>query len=266
MANSPVILWDYDDTLGGVRFPSGEIRPGAEAYFDCIERFAKYIDQVGLSGKRAKELQHEIDLELAKKHGFGDKTRFAQSFREAYLCLADEDGWIAQEHVMRQVYEIGMSVFTDYPYVALEGALDVLDKTNSVYRPVIVTKGERGEQLKKLDQAGVLGFVDMGDVFVVSKKNEQDWQYVLDTIGITTPEQARESWAIGNSMKADVNPLVERGFNGIHIAGKNAWTFEKADAVEPLEGRVLKVVGDITEVLDIVPGLPTFYPRIRNEY
>lgn len=251
--NSPLILWDYDDTLGGVRFPDGSIRPGAAAYFDCIDRFASYIDQVGLSGKRAKELQHDIDLELAKKYGFNDKTRFAQSFQKAYMALADEGPWIASQHVLEQSYQIGMSVFTDYPYAPLEGALDVLSKTNRVYRPIIVTKGEHGEQMKKLEQSGVLSFVDASDVFVVSKKNDDDWNHVLSTIGITDTVQARESWAVGNSIKADVNPLVVRGFNGIHIAGKNGWTFEKADAVRPLDGRILKVVEDIREVLDIIP-------------
>jgi FMN phosphatase YigB (HAD superfamily) len=245
----PTILWDYDDTLGGVQFPNGTIHPGAEAYFDCIDRFVALMASEGWNAERAKVLQHDIDLELAKTHGFGNKHRFAQSMAHAYLALCKGIGATPSSLIGLRAYDIGMSVFTDYPYVALEGALDVLAETSRYYRPVIVTKGAVDEQMKKLEASGVLGFVDEADVFIVERKCDADWDRVLATVD----PDVEMSWTIGNSAKADVNPLLARGFNGIHITAKNNWAFEHAELGEPAAGRAAHVVHDIRDVLDILP-------------
>jgi FMN phosphatase YigB (HAD superfamily) len=257
----PVILYDYDDTLGGVKFPDGSVRPGADAYFDCIRRLGEYVDSIGLNGERVKALQHDIDLALAKIHGFGNKTRFAQSFKEAFNSLHAEFearlskpvGQLLVASEAEHCFDIGMSVFTDYPYAPLEGALDVLHHTTKYYRPVVITKGELSEQAKKLEQSGVASFLDDRDIFIVSRKDEADWNRVLDTLGLYDPDIRAQSWAVGNSAKADVNPLLRRGFNGIEIAGKNGWTFEKAEIEEPMPGLVAKTVTDIRDILDIIP-------------
>lgn len=236
----PIILFDYDDTLGGVKMPNGSVQPGAAAYFDCIRRFGDLMQNWGFNRERAITLQHDIDLELAKKHGFADKTRFAQSMVSAFRELG---GPMVLEETVRGV---GMSVFTNYPYVLLPGALEVLQRTRQWYSLVIVTKGEEVEQTKKLVATGILPLVDK--VFIVGKKDEKDWDTVLDSIWDHAPSA---SWAIGNSAKADVNPLIRRGYNGIHIADKNAWAYEQ-EKLEAGSG-VCKAVSDIREVLTIMP-------------
>jgi FMN phosphatase YigB (HAD superfamily) len=252
---APTIIFDYDDTLGGVQFPDGSIRPGAAAYFDVIERQRAFAFSLGLNGDRFIELQHDIDLVLAKTHGFGDKTRFAVSFVDAYTALVDEASQEFDSQTGEAIYKLGMSVFTDYPYAALEGALDVLDKTSRYYRIAIVTKGEYGEQMKKLKDSGCGAFAD--HIFVVDKKDAADWANVLNELGFHTPDDAMESWAVGNSAKADVNPLMGRGFNGIEITEKNKWAFEQEPLAEPMQERVVHVITDITEVLAVVP-MPTY--------
>lgn len=242
------LIFDYDDTLGGVRFPDGSIRPGADAYFDVIERFAAQIERIGLDPARARTLQHDIDLALAKTHGFADKTRFASSLVEAYRTMTEPRENPGMERVM---FSIGMSVFTDYPYAPLEGALDVLNITSRHYRIAIVTKGEYHEQMKKLRDTGVGSFADK--IYIVGNKNEQDWNEVLADLQITDETTASGSWAIGNSAKADVNPLLSRGFNGIEIAEKNKWAFEAAALEAAMPGRISATVMDITQVLDYLP-------------
>jgi putative hydrolase of the HAD superfamily len=253
----PTIIYDYDDTLGGVMFPDGSIHPGAQAYFDIIERQKAMVNSIGLDGERYIQLQHDIDLVLAKQHGFGDKTRFATSFVMAFadLATATDNAHLLTESMKTAIYDLGMAVFRDYPYHALEGALEVLDKTSRFYRIAIVTKGEYSEQMKKLKDSGCGAYAD--HIYVVPKKDENDWNGVLTDLGYGTEDDASESWAIGNSAKADVNPLLRRGFNGIEIAEKNKWTFEQADMDEPMYGRVAKVITDISAVLDIVP-LPSY--------
>lgn len=249
----PTIIYDYDDTLGGVQFPDGTVHPGAAAYDDIIRRQQEYVTGLGLDGARFVVLQHDIDLVLAKKHGFGDKTRFAQSFVEAFKALIFEQGFAHDNihGIATEIFNLGMAVFTDYPYVALEGALNVLDVTSRYYRIAIVTKGEYEEQMKKLKVSGCGAYAD--HIYVVGKKDEADWNSVLADLGINPDDDLSEAWAIGNSAKADVNPLLARGFNGIEIAEKNKWVFEAAALAEPQPGRIAKTIADISEVLDIVP-------------
>ena len=257
----PTIIFDYDDTVGGIQFPDGTVHPGAAAYDDIIRREKEFVTTLGYDGERFLQLQHDIDLVLAKQHGFGDKTRFAQSFVEAFKALRAEKGTVLapMPNVEKSIFDLGMKVFTDYPYVALEGALDVLDKLSQYYRIAIVTKGEYEEQMKKLRDSGCGAYADQ--IFVVGKKNDEEWNTVLDELGFLTPEDAAESWAVGNSAKADVNPLLPRGFNGIEIAEKNKWTFEQAALAAPMDGRIATTISDITEVLSIIPSphLPLDY-------
>ena len=256
----PTIIFDYDDTVGGIQFPDGSVHPGAAAYDDIIRREKEFVTTLGYDGLRFLQLQHDIDLVLAKQHGFGDKTRFAQSFVEAFKALREEAGHtLPLPNTEKSIFTLGMKVFTDYPYVALEGALDVLDKLSQFYRIAIVTKGEYEEQMKKLRDSGCGAYADQ--IFVVGKKNEDEWNTVLDELGFHTPEDAVESWAVGNSAKADVNPLLPRGFHGIEIAEKNKWTFEQAALGTAMEGRVATTISDITEVLSIIPS-----PYLPQDY
>lgn len=249
----PTLIFDYDDTLGGVQFPDGTVHPGAAAYDDIIRRQREFAITLGYDGDRFIELQHDIDLVLAKQHGFADKTRFAQSFVEAFKALREEVGLtFPLPNTEKAIFNLGMKVFTDYPYVALEGALEVLDKLCRYYRIAIVTKGEYEEQMKKLRESGCGAFAD--HIAVVSKKNDEEWNEVLSDLGFETEEDAVESWAIGNSAKADVNPLLRRGFHGIEIAEKNKWTFEQAALDAPMVGRVATTISEITDVLDIIPS------------
>ena len=243
----PTILFDYDDTLGGVRFRDGSVRPGAAAYFDCIDRVGGIMQQQGLDPAEAKAKQHLIDIELVGIHGFAVKTRFADSMVEAYRSMCPSP----IPSVADRVHAIGMSVFTRYPYAALEGALDVVDRLSRFYKIVIVTKGEADEQRKKLRESGIDAFAET--VFVVDRKDGADWHTVLDHLGYQDANDASESWAIGNSAKADVNPMLLAGFNGIHVAGKNNWAYENAELGEALDGRIVRTVTDISDVLSIVP-------------
>lgn len=246
---TPKAIFDLDDTLCGV-WLDGRIQPTAAAYDDCIRRFAYTMKLMGFDPEDAKAAQQEIDLDMARAVGFLDKTRFAESMKAAYHTMCAEYGKLPNLGHGDLVYNIGMSVFTDYPYAALDGALQVLDAVSKDYETIIVTKGEPEEQYKKLQDSGCGSFADA--VYVVGRKDEADWQDVYAQIGLTD-EIAPLCWAIGNSVKADVNPPLRRGLNAIHLKDKNGWVFEQAHVETPLPGRYVYTITDISEVLHCLP-------------
>lgn len=215
----PLLLVDLDDTLTGVQL--GErVGMNYEAYEDAIERFGHAMARFGFDRHQAISLHDVLDQELARKHGFGDKTRFAESMVLTYRRLNES---YQDEEQEAYLHSIGMSVFTDYPYRALPGALDFLALASTAYDIAIVTKGSPDEQNRKIIETGVERFAQ--HIFVVERKDDEDWDAVLEHLDLP-PELIGDSWAIGNSLKADVNPLLRRGFNGLFLFDPHGWSFE----------------------------------------
>lgn len=247
-------IWlDYDDTIGGVLI-AGKVQPGHRAYFDCIDRFVAVVNATGLDGEYARRRQQEIDMIAAKKVGFGDKTRFAQSMVEAYASVCEEAGEIVSPARSAQVYAIGMSVFTDYPYAPLEGVPQVLRALRPHFNLVVVTKGEQVEQDKKLDQSGLRPLVD--EVVVMDHKSQEEWiTKVFAPRGFHTAHDLRSTIAVGNSVKSDVNPPVLLGTNGVHLVDSGNWEFEKASYATPLPGRQLVAIEDMRDLPVVLASL-----------
>lgn len=229
--------------------PDGRVLPGAAAYDDVLNRFEWRMGECGFSGPDARAAQATIDLALAATHGFADKTRFAQSLVETYHTLMIRERRPVPG-LADEVYAIGMSVFTDYPYAPLPGAVDVLNAFGPEWFHLVVTKGDVVEQTKKLADSGLGDLVDA--VEVVGRKDLGDWLAVLGQHDVAFGDTA-VSWAVGNSLKADVNIPLALGFHGIWIDGKNGWAFETAAPAAPAPDRQFHRVTDVTDVLAIIP-------------
>lgn len=241
----PWLIFDYDDTLGGVEI-DGQIRPGGEAYDVVLTRFAARMEEIGLGGEKAREEQLRLDVELCRTHGFDNLDRFPMSLSATYEKLARNAGG-AFPSISEEMREIGYGVYR-FPYVALPGARDVLRLTRDRYNIAIVTKGNETEQRKKLCASNTIEFADI--IHVCGRKDDHDWRFALDMMEMV-PSQLRRSWAIGNSLKSDVNPLLRMGMNGIYVPAYG-WAFEAEEAARPREGREYHVVQEIREVLDVL--------------
>lgn len=256
----PWAIFDYDDTLGGVLI-DGQIRPGYEAYNDVIRRYANEMEELGFDRQLAIDTHEMLDRKAATVHGFANKTRFASSMEDAYwkLCNESRPGseWAGRQTwrkiISERLFNIGMCVFSDYPYVALDGALDVLRHFHLDYNIAVVTKGEESEQIRKLEESGVAPYADY--IRVCGMKDDKEWEEILRyelQIGQIT---AQTAWAIGNSAKADVNPPLKFGLNAIHLNDPNGWTFENAEYETPWPGRKLATIADIRECIQHIPLL-----------
>jgi putative hydrolase of the HAD superfamily len=242
----PWLIFDFDDTLGGVVL-DGEVVPVYRAYNDTIDRFGKAMADLGFNPDEAVAQHKVIDETLCRILGFGDKARFARSMEEVYRLMVGSHVSTAEAN---RIFDIGMTVFTDYPYAPLEGVLDVLDHFAPHYRIAVVTKGEDEEQRKKLTVTGVERYSNA--TFVCDKKDDTDWYEVFTELGLGR-STALFSWAVGNSIHADVNPPLRAGVNAIHLHDPHGWTFEHAEYEQPYKGRKLEVISDIRECMRIIP-------------
>jgi putative hydrolase of the HAD superfamily len=240
------VLLDADDTILGVEI-EGKVCGTHQAYFHAIDRFALTLEFLGFNPERAKTLQNEIDTQMAKEFGFSDKTRFARSMVEAYNVLSQETGRVFDAVIAATVKKIGLGVF-EHRYIALPGAIPTMAEMHKYYNIAIVTKGEDSEQRKKVFDSGCFVYAD--HVIPLAHKSAVEWEKVVDDlrIGFNTRQT---SWAIGNSVKSDINPPLGLGFNAIHV-NYGEWSFEKAEYSPPLFRRRLEIVTDIKDVLKFV--------------
>lgn len=248
-------LIDADDTILGVSI-NGEPTGTANAYRDVLRRYSARMEREGFSTKEAMTKQQDIDMVAARVHGFGNKSRFPTSLRQAYEQLATARDGKFDGRIARQIEDIGWSVFTDYPYVPLPGALKTLEVLSKEYQIAIVTKGEDSEQRKKIFDSGCFVYADQ--VIVMATKNLDEWDEKVVRALHIGPVVRKFSWAIGNSVKSDVNPPLLLGFNGLLVGTDETWKFESAEVAPAHEDRVF---ARITSMEDSVQFLMPHYTQ-----
>jgi putative hydrolase of the HAD superfamily len=205
-------ICDLDDTLTGIRIGE-KVVPNGQAYTQVLSTFYYRMEVFGFPREEVETLQKEIDIALCQQFGFTDKKRFGHSLAETYKAMCERKNKEFDDYTYETFCTLGMTVF-NFPFSPLDGALPVLETLFNRFQVIIVTKGEEQQQLKKVVDAGLIPFVDQ--VITVGHKDDQDWKRLLGTLGIPFSVR-RNSWAIGNSMKSDVNPPLRQGFNAIHI-------------------------------------------------
>jgi putative hydrolase of the HAD superfamily len=253
------LLVDADDTILGVEI-DGAVHGTHQAYEVIIAEFAALMASHGFSATAARATQEAIDTALCRSLGFGTKDRFAESFRQTYEQVATEAGVPVDPALANAVFALGMRVFS-FPYIALPGALATLHRLHQDFNIAVVTKGEQGEQHKKLFESGCFVYADQ--TFVLPHKSMEEWSEIVSALEIAVPDRAH-CWAIGNSVKSDINPPLALGFNAIHIQC-GEWSFEKAEYCTPYTGRRLEVVSDIRACLPLLTptrATPTEVPRV----
>lgn len=247
----PWALVDYDGTVGGIEI-DGKYAVFREAYFDVKRQLAQIcMDRLGYSAETTIKLFDEIDLKAIHREGFSNKKRFANSVVKTFRALAigdESEGYAKRPDILKEMFDLGMSVF-EYPHIPVPGAIDVLSALSTKYQLAIVTKGEYETQMRKIVESGVLPYAK--EVIVVSKKDQADWDHVFTTLRI--PQEIRQRcWAIGDSIKSDVNIPVQMGCNGVHIYDPKQWEFEVAEPAVPIPPAQLHVVSDIRDVLKFI--------------
>jgi FMN phosphatase YigB (HAD superfamily) len=237
------IYFDYDDTLGGVEV-EGKPTTIESAYYILIDELCEYMKELGYDPEVARYIQAKTASALHVQYGFSDKRIFPRSFAETYREVATTQGHRVDSVVSKKCERLAWKIYSEFPYVLMPGAEELLERVSKRYNIAIVTKGDSLEQEIKMLNTGVREYADYTKV--VEYKNEADWCGVFKDTGLFTRASA---WSIGNSIKSDINIPLSYGLNAIHIVNTR-WEFEHQTYKTPKVGRMLKTVSSIEEVLN----------------
>ncbi len=152
-------------------------------------------------------------------YGFGIKG-FMLSMIETALEVTEHR---VPGEVIAEIIAAGQEMLS-HPIELLPGAEDTVRRLAEDFTIVLVTKGDLLDQERKLAQSG------LGDIFdgveIVSDKSVDVYQSIFARQG-AVPETVLMS---GNSLKSDVNPVIEAGGWGVYIPHGLTWALEAAEA------------------------------------
>ncbi len=213
--------FDGDDTL----WKSEDYYRAAELEFEGI--IGQYID---LTDARSQEHLLEVERRNLRVFGYGAKG-MTLSMIESAVQLTGER--ISARDIHR-VIEIGRATL-QHPVELIEGIREAVEAIASDHRIVLVTKGDLFHQESKIERSGLADLFQR--IEVVSEKDPATYARVLRELDVAAGRFAM----IGNSLRSDIEPVIELGGWGIHMPYHITWVHEAEHALAEGEPRMLRV-------------------------
>jgi putative hydrolase of the HAD superfamily len=208
------LLIDADDTLWENNI-----------YFEqAIHAFIEFLDHSSLIPAEVRAVLDEVELLM----GYGS-ANFTNSLVETYRRLAEKD--LRDEDIGR-IRQFGEQI-RSHPLQLLEGVEETLDYLSACHDLILLTKGDREEQLLKVERSGVERF--FRQVVVVHEKDVAMYRQVLSQLQL----DPKDTWMIGNSPRSDINPALATGLNAVYIPHPHTWHLEHEEVSPMGEGRFL---------------------------
>jgi putative hydrolase of the HAD superfamily len=140
-----------------------------------------------------------------------------------------------------------------HPVDLLEAAAEAVEAVSATHPVLLITKGDLFDQEGKLARSG------LGDRFsaieIVSEKNADTYRRILDRHGIP-PERFL---MVGNSIKSDIQPVLDLGGWAAHVPYHIIWQHERLDDEAPVRGH------ERFRHLDSLAGLPNLLAGIEGD-
>ncbi len=226
--NIKVIAFDADDTLWV-----------NEPYFQETEKkFCSLLEDYLPHHTISQEL-FKTEMDNLALYGYGVKG-FMLSMVETALRISDKTVSI---DIIEKAIQYGKELL-DKPIEMLEGVEDVLEALSGKYKLVVATKGDLLDQERKLKKSGIEHYFHHTEI--MSDKKEKDFTKLIKHLDL----RPGEFMMIGNSLKADILPVLEIGGHGIHIPYHTNWAHDHTDI--KVDHANFKQVDSIIEILSLL--------------
>ncbi|MER5458367.1 HAD family hydrolase [Micromonospora sp. NPDC002389] len=212
-----MLVFDADDTLW----------ENNVVFERVIDDFLTWVDHPTLDRTQLRAVLDDIERANAVAHGYGSKV-FLRSLRECLERLRERP---ATEAERREIDELAVAL-VNHQVELMPGVADALDELAGRHELLLLTKGEREEQQRKLDACGLLHH--FAAAHIVPEKNVATYHRLSREHGVD-PTRA---WMIGNSPRSDILPARAAGWRAVFIPNANTWVLEH-DELDPSDEGVL---------------------------
>lgn len=199
MQHDELIVFDLDDTLIDT----------SDLYWRTRSAFVKLIDPlVEADPNQIVDVFEGIDSIHIREDGFSP-TRYLKTMLKTYENLRGADS--RNNSVLKAIEVCARAIRTEFPK-PIDGAAELLEWVYPRFDLVLITRGEKSLQLKKLEHAGFRKYFSM--IETVERKTSKTFQDIIEHSGFSPIK----TWIIGDSIQTDINPGIEAGARCIWYA------------------------------------------------
>jgi putative hydrolase of the HAD superfamily len=222
-----VLVFDADDTLweNNVLFER------------VIDDFLDWLAHPTFDRTEIRAILDDIERANAVVHGYGSAV-FLRSLGE---CLERLRQRPATDRERREIEDLAVAL-VERRVELIPGVADTLVALADRYDLLLLTKGDREEQSRKVDASGLAHHFRA--THIVPEKNVETYQWLAREHGF----DPSEAWMIGNSPRSDILPARAAGMNAVFIPNDNTWVLED-DELDPADPGVLHLAA-FTDLLD----------------
>jgi putative hydrolase of the HAD superfamily len=201
-----LIGFDGDDTLW---YHGREFVAAQKRILTIVRRYASEADW-------DREFSR-IEADNLKFFGYGVSS-FVLSVVEAAAYVTR--GRISS-YELADIVNIGKQI-VDHDIEVVEGTMEVLSRLKENYKLLLITKGEKAEQIRKVEKSKIVHL--FGGVEVVHEKDELIYRSILRKYDLDPAQFVM----VGNSIRSDILPVVNIGAWAIHVPHEIVWHHERA--------------------------------------
>ena len=229
----PGVIFDGDDTLWQT----------IPLYRRAKFRFCALIKTEGFESSSILQLLENIDIENTKRMGFSRK-RFPFSMIQVYRFLCKKRKVQPKRKIENAINCIANEVFSQ-SVVPVIGVQRFLSSLRSRYTLVLATKGDNKVQRMRLDQVHLRPLFDF--IYVLDNKHSAAFRRIIRECKLNV----KHSWAIGDSVRSDINPALNAGLKAIWLRSKT-WGYETE---KPIRSKRLFVVNCLPDAINLILGV-----------
>ena len=218
-----LVAFDGDDTL----WRSEDFYRDAQAEFERI--VGRYVD---LADARAQERLYAVERANLALFGYGAKG-MVLSMLEAAVDITSERISAADLH---RIVLLGKQLL-QHPVELLPGVREAVASIAAEFEIVLITKGDLFHQEAKVRQCGLAELFRR--IEIVSEKDAATYARVLAEFDV----DPRQFVMIGNSLRSDIEPVLQLGGWGVHMPYHVTWVHETESAVAADAPRLRTVTG-----------------------
>jgi putative hydrolase of the HAD superfamily len=207
-------------------------------YRDAISRFASLVEAEGYDPEQAISTLDRIDQDSVSSMGFTVR-RFEHSMLAAYAAISQRQG-AAKSDAECKIRAIAAAV-ADSCARTIDGTDEVLKRLHEHFSLVLLTKGEEWLQARRVRESGLQDCFDM--VRIVPRKTRETFND-LAAFGLCP----RESWSVGDSIRSDILPAVEAGFNAVWLVG-DSWDYERMPVPDHVRLHVCRSLEQVEQIV-----------------
>ena len=214
-----LIGFDADDTL----WRSEDYYRDAQAQFERI--VGGYVDLDDVHDRL-----YAVEKQNLALFGYGAKG-MTLSMVEAAIAIT---GARISATDLHRIVELGKAVL-QHPVELLPGIREAVEAIAHDRPVVLITKGDLFHQERKIEQSG------LSDLFqrieIVSEKDTRRYAQVLAEFDVAPSRFAM----VGNSLRSDIEPVIELGGWGIHMPYHVTWEHELEHGVDVAHPRLTTI-------------------------